>query len=242
MAGQNLHLQLERGKALLSVRVRSAAQAVENSRQSRLQEFQEKPVFRHLLFGPGEEAGESSQSEISNCQEHKIFQIKVDRELNFETKNMFPFVDSSRKISHSRSLMQSQTEFKKIFSKRLESAYANTMNKLPNHEVAGSNQEIGSNVYCINNRDLSNASKVRLIKKIEKTDIFADASKLEVNREGGSSKNHFDSNAPSRNTKLEIGSKTDFSITNRGKTNSTISFLKGFERQYNKLNSSKQNV
>lgn len=149
---------------------------------------------------------------------------------------MFPFLDSAKAIQQSNSFSQSQTKFKKILSKRIESAYANTLFENQKEENLEDKDEVESNIYCINNKNLSNASKVRLIKKVEKTEFLELENGARERNLTNTNKNIGNSTISSQKMKNNFGSKTDFSINQKGRNHSTISFLKGLENQYSKLN------
>jgi hypothetical protein len=51
----------------------------------------------------------------------------------------------------------------------MQSAYVNTIQEPHDEEEEAKEND---NIYCINNKDMSNASKIRLIKKIEKKDLI----------------------------------------------------------------------
>jgi len=96
----------------------------------------------------------------------KIFHSRVHPSHEIQTRNLFPFVASKKALrrSESQTKFSSRDKFDLIFSKRMQSAYVNTVN-----EDEASERD---NVYCINNKDMSNASKIRLIKKIEKQKVI----------------------------------------------------------------------
>ena len=178
----------------------------------------------------------------------KLLKVKISESLEFESQNFFPFVISNKYLKDTRSLnyMKSQDKFNLILSKRIQSAYNNQ--EVKEKEENEDDDDYGlSNIYCINNKDMKIASKIRLIKKIEKANpILKKENKFSLD-----SLKYINSLSEIDNSVKQIivqkrkitedsqnnNSESGQTITKRTITETSISFKQNFENFFKKSNS-----
>ena len=126
----------------------------------------------------------------------------------------------------------------------MQSAY---MNQVSEREEDDDKKE-NSNIYCINNKDMSNASKIRFIKRIEQANAITNTSNAKDDKEGEriieSLSNLetdrvfvFPKNFSKENEKIDLINDTKKTQTTI--TENSISFLQNLERGFKKSNSLK---